>query len=85
MNSFLESVSNSEFKIMYKNVLCNFIPNNNYSLKEIPNTIEGKVIFIGEGEYNPIGWYRDITVNKEDIIYIPKHNNKYANYSTITR
>ena len=37
----LESVS--EFKIMYKNKLCDFIPIEQYSLKRMPDTVEGKV------------------------------------------
>ena len=49
----LESVS--EFKIMYKNKLCDFIPIKQCSLKKMPDTVQGKVLYIGDGEYNPAG------------------------------
>ena len=75
MNSFIESIGKSEFKIMYKNTLCEFIPSLNCSLDEIPDTIKGKVVYVNAGEYNPSGWFHDVIVNKEDIIYIPRHNN----------
>ena len=75
MNSFVESIGKSEFRIMYKNTLCEFIPYLNCSLDEIPDTIKGKVVYVNVGEYNPLGWFHDVIVNKEDIIYIPKHNN----------
>jgi hypothetical protein len=57
---------------MYKNKLCDFIPIEQYSLKRMPDTVQGKVLYIGDGEYNPEGWYQYITVDKVDIIYIPK-------------
>ena len=77
MNSFIESIGKSEFKIMYKDTLCEFIPSLNCSLDEIPDTIKGKVVYVNTGEYNPSGWFHDVIVNKEDIIliYIPRHNN----------
>ena len=83
MNSLIESIGKSEFKIMYKNTLCEFIPNINFSFNEIPDTVKGKVVYINIGEYNPAGWFYDVIVNKEDIIYTPKHNNQYTNLSTI--
>ena len=72
MNSLVESIGKSEFRIMYNNTLCEFIPSPNCSLDEIPDTIKGKVVYVNIGEYNPLGWFHDVIVNKEDIIYTPK-------------
>ena len=72
MNSLVESIGKSEFRIMYNNTLCEFIPSPNCSLDEIPDTVKGKVVYVNIGEYNPLGWFHDVIVNKEDIIYTPK-------------
>ena len=72
MNSLVESIGKSEFRIMYNNTLCEFIPSPNCSLDEIPDTIKGKVVYVNIGEYNPLGWFHDVIVNKEDIIDTPK-------------
>ena len=72
MNSLVESIGKSEFRIMYNNTLCEFIPSPNCSLDEIPDTIKGKVVYVNIGEYNPLGWFHDVIVNKEDIVYTPK-------------
>ena len=29
-------------------------------------------MYVNVGEYHPAGWFHDIIVNKEDMIYIPK-------------
>ena len=44
----------------------------NCSLDEIPDTVKGKVVYVNVGEYNPVGWFHDIIVNKKDMIYTPK-------------
>ena len=72
MNSLVESIGKSEFRIMYNNTLCEFIPSPNCSLDEIPDTVKGKVVYVNIGEYNPLGWFHDVIVNKEDIMYTPK-------------
>ena len=72
MNSLVESIGKSEFRIMYNNTLCEFIPSPNCSLDEIPDTVKGKVVYVNIGEYNPLGWFHDVIVKKEDIIYTPK-------------
>ena len=83
MNSFVESIGKSEFRIMYNNTLCEFIPSPNCSLDEIPDTIKGKVVYVNIGEYNPLGWFHDVIVNKEDIIYTPKSKSStYVNLSS---
>ena len=85
MNSLVESISigKSEFRIMYNNTLCEFIPSPNCSLDEIPDTIKGKVVYVNIGEYNPLGWFHDVIVNKEDIIYTPKsRSSTYVNLSS---
>ena len=41
MNSLVESIGKSEFRIMYNNTLCEFIPSPNCSLDEIPDTVKG--------------------------------------------
>ena len=46
MNSLVESIGKSEFRIMYNNtLLCEFIPSPNCSLDEIPDTVKGKVVY----------------------------------------
>ena len=83
MNSLVESIGKSEFRIMYNNTLCEFIPFPNCSLDEIPDTIKGKVVYVNIGEYNPLGWFHDVIVNKEDIIYTPKSKSStYVNLSS---
>ena len=83
MNSLVESIGKSEFRIMYNNTLCEFIPSPNCSLDEIPDTVKGKVVYVNIGEYNPLGWFHDVIVNKEDIIYTPKSKSStYVNLSS---
>ena len=83
MNSLVESIGKSEFRIMYNNTLCEFIPSPNCSLDEIPDTVRGKVVYVNIGEYNPLGWFHDVIVNKEDIIYTPKSKSStYVNLSS---
>ena len=83
MNSLVESIGKSEFRIMYNNTLCEFIPSPNCSLDEIPDTVKGKVVYVNIGEYNPLGWFHDVIVNKEDYIYTPKSKSStYVNLSS---
>ena len=83
MNSLVESIGKSEFRIMYNNTLCEFIASLNCSLDEIPDTVKGKVVYVNIGEYNPLGWFHDVIVNKEDIIYTPKsRSSTYVNLSS---
>ena len=83
MNSLVESIGKSEFRIMYNNTLCEFIPSPNCSLDEIPDTVKGKVVYMNIGEYNPLGWFHDVVVNKEDIVYTPKsRSSTYVNLSS---
>ena len=83
MNSLVESIGKSEFRIMYNNTLCEFIPSPNCSLDEIPDTVKGKVVYVNIGEYNPLGWFHDVIVNKEDIVYTPKsRSSTYVNLSS---
>ena len=83
MNSLVESIGKSEFRIMYNNTLCEFIPSPNCSLDEIPDTVKGKVVYVNIGEYNPLGWFHDVIFNKEDIIYTPKSKSStYVNLSS---
>ena len=79
MDSIIDSVNKSELKIMYKNKLCEFIPIKQCSLQNMPDTVQGKVLYIGDGEYNPAGWYQNITVDKVDIIYLPNCNLTFEN------
>ena len=84
MNSLVESIGKSEFRIMYNNTLCEFIPSLNYPLDEIPDTIRGKVLYVNIGEYNPVGWFHDVIVNKEDVIYTPKsQSSTYVDLSAL--
>ena len=84
MNSLVESIGKSEFRIMYNNTLCEFIPSPNCSLDEIPDTVKGKVVYVNIGEYNPVGWFHDVIVNKEDVIYTPKsQSNTYVDLSAL--
>lgn len=84
MNSLVESIGKSEFRIMYNNTLCEFIPSPNCSLDEIPDTVKGKVVYVNIGEYNPVGWFHDVIVNKEDVIYTPKsQSNTYVDLSSL--
>ena len=45
--------------------------------------IKGKVVYVNIGEYNPLGWFHDVIVDKEDIIYTPKSKSStYVNLSS---
>ena len=36
------------------------------------------------GEYNPVGWFHDVIVNKKDIIYTPKsQSSTYVDLSAL--
>ena len=70
MNSFVESIGKSGFRIMCKSTLYEFISALNCSLDEIPDTVKGKVVYVDVGEYNLVVWFHDVVVNKQDIVIV---------------
>ena len=59
------SNKDTDMFIIYNNKKCPFIPIK-YNSKS--NEVDGQIIFIENGAYNPCGWYINIRVNKKDII-----------------
>ena len=49
MNSFVESIGKSGFRIMCKSTLYEFISALNCSLDEIPDTVKGKAVYLNVG------------------------------------
>ena len=44
------------------------------------------MVYVNVGEYNLVGWFHDVVVNKQDIIYIPKpKNSTYVDLSALMR
>ena len=56
------------FNIYYNDMLCKFIPIIQQDYKKLPNELEGYVIYIEKGAYNPYSWTREIKINKKSII-----------------
>jgi len=56
------------FNIYYNDMLCKFIPNIQQDYKKLPNELEGSVIYIEKGAYNPNSWTKEIKINKRSII-----------------
>ena len=56
------------FYIEFKLQKCIFIPILQKKYNELPDSIEGDVIYPEEGTYNPEGWFRPITINKKEIM-----------------
>ena len=56
------------FNTIYNSTKCVFVPIVQKPLKELPDVIEGKVLFINQGEYNVESWFKPLTINKRDIV-----------------
>tara|TARA_B100000886_G_C20393262_1_gene479240 strand:+ start:1137 stop:1334 length:198 start_codon:yes stop_codon:yes gene_type:complete len=56
------------FNTIYNSTKCVFVPRVQKPLKELPDVIEGKVLFINQGEYNVQSWFKPLTINKRDIV-----------------
>ena len=57
----------NKYYVNYRGSECKFIPLIKKDIKELPNLVKGKVLFIDKGEYNPLGWYKELTINKKEI------------------
>ena len=59
-------INKDKMYIMYNNIKCKFIPdnNNNNNVSEV----KGKVLYIDSGSYNPNYWYKNVTVSVDKII-----------------
>lgn len=56
------------FKTIYKSSNCTFVPNIQKPLKDLPDLIDGKVLYVNKGEYNIQSWFKPLTINKKDIL-----------------
>lgn len=56
------------FNTIYKSTKCVFVPIVQKPLEELPDVIEGKVLFINQGEYNVESWFKPLTINKREIV-----------------
>ena len=64
----LEILEEYKYKINFNNIICEFIPDIQKEFEYLPEVLNGYVIYILKGEYNPISWKKKITINKKDII-----------------
>ena len=58
----------NSFQIIFKHEKCNFFPHEDVSFEKQPDSISGKVLYVEQGEYNPISWYKPIVVKKSDLL-----------------
>jgi len=56
------------FKIIYNSTKCIFVPSIQKTLEQLPDNIEGKVLFVSHGEYNIQSWFKPLVINKKDIV-----------------
>ena len=57
-------MTKSEYKVLYRYQTCPFVPTKDVPFEEMPDVVEGTVLFVEEGEYNPSGWYKPLVVKK---------------------
>ena len=63
-------MTKSEYKVLYRYQTCPFVPTKDVPFEEMPDVVEGKVLFVEEGEYNPSGWYKPLVVKKSDLLFV---------------
>ena len=63
-------MTKSEYKVVYRHQVCSFHPTNDMPFEQISDFVEGKVLFIENGEYNPISWYKPVVVKKSDLMFV---------------
>ena len=68
----------NSFQIIFKHEKCNFFPNEDVSFEKQPDRISGKVLYVEQGEYNPISWYKPIVVKKSELL-CATFDEKYTN------
>ncbi len=54
----------NKYYVNYRGYECKFIPLIKKDMKDLPNLVKGKVLFIDNGEYNPLGWYKELMIDK---------------------
>ena len=64
----LFSKDNITFQIIYKDTRCTFIPNKQVKYNMLPDVIDGHVVYLAEGEYNPSSWLKPYTIKKSSIL-----------------
>ena len=64
-------MTKSEYKVLYRYQTCPFVPTKDVPFEEMPDVVEGAVLFVEEGEYNPSGWYKPIVVKKSALRKMP--------------
>jgi hypothetical protein len=69
-------MTKSEYKVVYMHRECPFLPTNDMPFEQISDFVEGKVLCIEEGEYNPTSWYKPLVVKKSDLLFVC--DEKYA-------
>ena len=63
-------MTKSEYKVLYRYQTCPFVPTKDVPFEEMPDVVEGTVLFVEEGEYNPSGWYKPLVVKKSDLLSV---------------
>ena len=63
-------MTKSEYKVLYRYETCPFVPTKDVPFEEMPDVVEGAVLFVEEGEYNPSGWYKPLVVKKSDLLFV---------------
>ena len=63
-------MTKSEYKVLYRYQECPFVPTKDVPFEEMPDVVEGTVLFVEEGEYNPSGWYKPLVVKKSDLLFV---------------
>lgn len=79
MLNIFESENKIKFTILYKNAFCSFIPHIQKELKELPDLVDGIVVYPEIGEYNPKSWAKPLQVKKQFLFEKDDFNNNSIN------
>ena len=66
--------SKQKYKIIYNEVECVFIPDMETTFDKLPDMVQGRVLYVDQGEYNPSSWFKSITVMKQNILHAPSNS-----------
>lgn len=72
MIDIVEIENKIRFTVLYKNSFCSFVPHEQKELKELPDLVDGLVIYPEIGEYNPNSWAKPLKIKKE-FIFVKEH------------
>ena len=58
-------MTKSEYKVVYMHQVCPFLPTHDVPFAEMSDFVEGNVLCIEIGEYNPTNWYKPLAARRQ--------------------